>query len=86
MGISGALLLGVGGGSLETFEADLSGDLDDLVDDLKGRFSCGRDREGVSKSLFLPGMFLGVSGKADGRRGVPFMACCGCQSYAVAAL
>ena len=77
MGISGTSGFGFGG-SLETFEADLDADRSGVR---TGRVSRGCDREGVSKSFLLavPGIVLGVCGKADERRGVSFMACCGCR-------
>lgn len=79
VGISGTSF-GFGGGSLDAFEADLDADLSGVR---TARGSRGCDREGVSKSFLLPvpGIVLGVCGKADGRRGVPFMACCGCRSW-----
>ena len=77
-GISGALVFGIGAG-LGALEADFNGD---LVGDLV-RVPRDCDREGVKSFLLTPespGFVVGVWGKADARRGVPFMACCGCQS------
>lgn len=80
MGISGTSVFAFGGGGLDALEADLDGDLSGVR---PARVSRGCDREGVSNSFLLPvpGIVLGVCGKADGRRGVPFMACCGCRSW-----
>jgi hypothetical protein len=76
--MSGALVFGIGAG-LGALEADFNGD---LVGDLV-RIPRDWDLEGVKSFLLTPGspgFVVGVWGKADARRGVPLMACCGCQS------